>query len=197
MKIARWGLPVLIVTLAVTAGALQGRSQQASSDTSQTAPKSDSLAEASRRARAQQKSQPKPAHIWNNDNLPTQAGVSVVGTADTPAPAPAEAPQASEQPAADTAQLQSAIQEAKDKVLGLAQDVDIAQRKFSLDSDMYYGKTDYKEDKAGKAALDSETAAINDKKQQLAEARAILASLQGKLSPSKDQKQPPSGAKQN
>lgn len=198
MKIARWGWPVLIVTLAVTAGALLGRSQQASQDTTQPAPKTDSLAEAARRARAQQKSQPKPTHVWNNDNLPTQAGVSVVGTADTSvATAPAETPQAPVQSAQDTAQLQSALNQAKEKVAALAQDVDIAQRKLTLDSDMYYGKTDYQEDKTGKAALDSEMAAINDKKKQLAEAQAILASLQGKLGPSKDQKQPPSGPKQN
>ena len=53
---------------------------------------------------------------------------------------------------------------------------------------MYYGKTNYQDDKAGKVALDTEQADVSNKKRELQEARDILASLQGKSSPSSDQK---------
>jgi hypothetical protein len=91
-------------------------------------------------------------------------------------------------PVENDGQLSAAIQQAKDKIADLEQNLDIAQRKFTLDSDMYYGKTNYQDDKAGKAALDTERAEVTNKKRELQEARDILASLQGKAGPSSDQK---------
>ncbi len=66
-------------------------SQQASSQTAaqsssqsatpaQTAPV-DPLVAAARKAREQKKDQPKPARVFDNDNIPTQGGVSSVGSA--------------------------------------------------------------------------------------------------------------------
>ena len=66
-------------------------SQQASSQTAaqssspsaapaQAAPV-DPLAAAARKAREQKKDQPKPARVFDNDNIPTQGGVSSVGSA--------------------------------------------------------------------------------------------------------------------
>ncbi len=66
-------------------------SQQASSHTAtqsssqsaapaQTAPV-DPLVAAARKAREQKKDQPKPARVFDNDNIPTQGGVSAVGSA--------------------------------------------------------------------------------------------------------------------
>jgi hypothetical protein len=65
-------------------------SQQASSQTAaqsssqsaapaQTAPV-DPLVAAARKAREQKKNQPKPARVFDNDNIPTQGGVSAVGS---------------------------------------------------------------------------------------------------------------------
>jgi DNA repair exonuclease SbcCD ATPase subunit len=65
-------------------------SQQASSPTAaqsssqsaapaQTAP-IDPLVAAARKAREQKKDQPKPARVFDNDNIPTQGGVSAVGS---------------------------------------------------------------------------------------------------------------------
>ena len=117
--------------------------------------------------------------------------MSVVGSTETPAAAPAPVPGevagAQAVPIENKGQLDPAIQQAKDKIASLEQDVDIAQRKFTLDSDMYYGKTNYQDDKAGKAALDVERADIENKKKQLQDARDILASLQAKASPIPDQ----------
>jgi hypothetical protein len=81
----------------------------------------------------------------------------------------------------EQSQLQSAVQEAQDKISDLKKDVDIAQRKFSLDSDMYYGKPDYAADRDGKKALDNEQANLKDKQDQLQQAEKELAELQAKL----------------
>jgi hypothetical protein len=158
-----------------------------------------SPADAARKAREQKKQQPKPAHVWDDDNLPKGRGVNVVGQPETPAAASnanspdagAAAPAAAGQappPAAATpmspkeqSQLQSAVQEAQDKISDLKKDVDIAQRKFSLDSDMYYGKPDYAADRDGKKALDNEQADLKDKQDQLQQAEKELAELQAKL----------------
>lgn len=191
MRMTRFGRSLLMLTIAVTARSAPTRSQsqQAAQQTSSAAPQTESPADAARHSREQKKSQPKPARVWDNDNIPKEGnGVSVVGSTETPASAPAESATAPAPPVENNGQLSAAIQQAKDKIADLEQDLDIAQRKFTLDSDMYYGKTNYQDDKAGKAALDTEQADIANKKRELQEARDILASLQGKASPSSDQK---------
>lgn len=191
MRMTRFGWSLLMLTIAVTARSAPARSQsqQAAQQTSSAAPQTESPADAARHSREQKKSQPKPAHVWDNDNIPKRGeGVSVVGSTETPAPAPAEGVVAPAVSVENKGQLDAAIQQAKDKIADLEQNLDIAQRKFTLDSDMYYGKTNYQDDKAGKAALDTEQADVTNKKRELQEARDILASLQGKSSPSSDQK---------
>jgi hypothetical protein len=193
MKITRLGWPILLFTLAAASSAAmaQSQSQQSAQQSSDDTSKQDPLVEAARKTREQKKAQPKAAHVWNDENIPKQGeGVSVVGSTET-APAPGEAAPAPHPVSAqDKAQLNSAVRQAKEKVAALEQDVDIAQRKFSLDSDMYYGKTNYQDDKAGKAALDAEQADVANKKLQLKEAQEILASLQTKLSSSTNEKKP-------
>jgi hypothetical protein len=189
MRISRLGWPLLLFTIAATASSARSQSQQPAQQTSNAAPQTELPADAARHSREQKKSQPKPAHVWDNDNIPKEGnGVSVVGSTETPAPAPAEGAAAPAVSVENKGQLDAAIQQAKDKIADLEQNLDIAQRKFTLDSDMYYGKTNYQDDKAGKAALDTEQADVTNKKRELQEARDILASLQGKSSPSSDQK---------
>jgi hypothetical protein len=67
------------------------------------APQEDSLAAAARRTREQKKDIPKPAKVFDNDNIPTQGGVSTVGSSSSApsgesnaaTPAPGAAPAAS------------------------------------------------------------------------------------------------------
>jgi len=182
MKPMRWGLLALIAVLLGSAAPSMAQTQQAAPP----APSSESPADAARRVREQKKAQPKPARVWDNDNLPSaQGGVNVVGDASPAARAAAAASvdqtAAPELSATDRDQVQSAIQEAKGKIADLRQDVSIAQRKYTLDSEMYYGKPDYADDKAGKASLDSESAALKDKQEQLKQAEQILDSMQAKL----------------
>ncbi|MFZ0038650.1 MAG: hypothetical protein WAK91_14565 [Candidatus Acidiferrales bacterium] len=196
MRITRLGWPLLLFTIAATSSSApaQSQSQQTAQQPSDSAPKTESPAEAARHSRELKKSQPKPAHVWDNDSIPKQGdGVNVVGSTAPPVSASA-APEASAESVENKTQLDAAIQQAKGKVASLEQDLDFAQRKYTLDSDMYYGKTNYQDDKAGKTALDAEQADVANKKQQLQQARDILASLQGKAGSSSDQKKPTSSA---
>jgi hypothetical protein len=47
-------------------------------------PPQDSLAAAARKAREQKKDAPKPARVFDNDNIPTHGGVSSVGSESSP-----------------------------------------------------------------------------------------------------------------
>lgn len=65
--------------------ASQGQSQASGqSDASQSsAPQQESLADAARKARESKKEQPKPAHVYDNDNLPGGT-ISTVGKSEQP-----------------------------------------------------------------------------------------------------------------
>jgi len=207
------GLLALAAGLAVSAAAAFGLppsaapASQSSNSSGQTsanqtgtgqAGAATSPADAARKARELKKQQPKPAHVWDDDNLPKEGGLNVVGQPEIEAaPAnvappiggrqgqggpPAAAPTPAPMPAKEQSQVQSAIQEERDKIADLKKDIDVAQRKFSLDSDMYYGKPDYAGDRDGKRALDTEQAGLKDKQQQLEQAQQELALLEAKLS---------------
>jgi len=189
----------LVAGLAVSVSPVFGQQQNAapasqSSTSANQAPAAGSPADAARKARKQKKQQAKPAHVWNDENLPKGGGVNVVGQPENAgAAANANSPEAGAgaaqagPPAAaplspkEQGQLQSAVQEAQDKIADLKKDVDIAQRKLSLDSDMYYGKPDYAADREGKKALDNEQAALKDKRLELEQAEKELAELQAKV----------------
>jgi len=192
------GLPQAAATQQETQ---QKAEQQAPSQTPpQPAPASP--AEAARRLREQKKDQIKTARVWDNDNLPktgapapassessstatpsSPEGPASNASASTaqPANSAAPAPPTEQMSAKEKAQLDAAVAEAKEKIDDLKKDLDIAQRKFALDSDTYYGKPNYAADPAGKSALDAETAAIADLKQQVQQAEQLLAEMQAKL----------------
>jgi hypothetical protein len=79
--------------------ASQAQSQTSSSATQTPPAQEDSVAAAARRAREQKKETPKPAKIFDNDNLPTSGGVSTVGTSSAEG-ATGEAAEAGESKAA-------------------------------------------------------------------------------------------------
>jgi hypothetical protein len=195
----------LAVGLAVNGSPAFGRAQSSdaagqSSTSSGQAAAPASAADAARKSRDQKKQAAKSTHVWDDDNIPKTGGVSVVGSAAAPdanaapagnngvaanpvspsAPAPAPAPSAAISPKEQT-QMQAAVLEAQEKIADLKKDVDIAERRFGLDSDSYYGRPNYAADREAKRALDSEQAQLEDKKQQLHQAEQMLAELQAKL----------------
>jgi hypothetical protein len=210
LQIASLTLTTLAVGLAVNGSPAFGRAQSSdaagqSSTSSGQAAAPASAADAARKSRDQKKQAAKSTHVWDDDNIPKTGGVSVVGSAAAPdanaapagnngvaanpvspsAPAPAPAPGAPGAGAAispkEQTQMQAAVLEAQEKIADLKKDVDIAERRFGLDSDSYYGRPNYAADREAKRALDSEQAQLEDKKQQLHQAEQMLAELQAKL----------------
>jgi len=181
MKIAHGALIILLV---LPLGNAWARPQQTAPPPDQQ--QNDSLAAASRRAQEQKKDQKKAAKVWDNDNLPTAPGaVSVVG--QTPAAASPAGDAVSEN-AADETNASGATPEGKpadhvdvgaleDQLKDLRTDLDILQRKYTLDQQTYYGKTNYAADKAGAAALQDEKAQIDAKQQEIDDIQNKLNSL--------------------
>lgn len=186
MKLARWGLAILLAAPANLAFARQQTDQQ-----------DDSLAAAARRAREQKKQQAKSPKVWTNDDVPKNpASVSVVGQLELTSAAPSsddaassdKKPGSPETPAAKTASpadKKAAIEEqllaAKENLQTLQNDFDILQRKLVLDQQMYHGKPDYASDKAGAAALKDEQDQLDAKQQEMMDAQTKIADLQAQL----------------
>jgi hypothetical protein len=184
MRIAIWGLAILLASLVGTADAQQQTQEQAE----------NSIAAAARRARENKKEHAKPTKVWDNDNIPTSAAsLSVVGKAppaDNSANQPANVPPGSAAPGAANsasadASKKSAVEAdlaaAKERLQTLQNDLDIAQRKFTLDRQMYYSKPDYAADKVGAATLEDEQSQLEAKGQEVADAKKRVADLEEKL----------------
>lgn len=199
MKLANWGLAILLVSPIAMVASASAQSQ----DASQPDQQQDSLAAAARRAREQKKEEPKAAKVWDNDNLPSTPGtVSVVGgagengasetsgqseqgqqqqgqqAANSNAPAPAS----DKEKAANAAELAAD----QDQLKSLKTDLDIAQRKLVLDQQMYYQKPDYASDKAGAAALKDEQDQIAAKQQQIDDLQKKIDALQSQSGAASD-----------
>jgi hypothetical protein len=184
MRIANWGLAILLASLVGTADGQQQTQEQAE----------NSIAAAARRARENKKEHAKPTKVWDNDNIPTSAAsLSVVGNAppaDNSANQPANVPPGSAAPGAANsasadASKKSAVEAdlaaAKERLQTLQNDLDIAQRKSTLDSQMYYSKPDYAADKVGAATLEDEQSQLEAKRQEVADAKKRVADLEEKL----------------
>jgi hypothetical protein len=167
MKLAKWGLAIFLVYPLTIASAQP-------QDAAQSAQPQDSLAAAARRAREQKKDQPKPAKVWDNDNIPSQQGaISVVGNAsaasdEASGQTQAQAAASPKQEAKPDAAAKAAELEADNHQLeSLKADLDLLQRKFVLDQQSYYVKPDYSSDREGAAALKEEQDQIDAKQLQI------------------------------
>ena len=151
-----------------------------------------SVAEAARRARDQKKTAAKPVRTLTNDDLPA-ARVSGANAAEAQinpakaednAAATSDASQAQAAPVNDektreqNAENAAALEHAKKELAQAEHELDVTQRKAALDSDAYYSKTDFANDKDGKANLDAEAQQISDKKQAVEALKARVAELQ-------------------
>jgi hypothetical protein len=197
------GLGILLV---LSAGAASAQSA-APPSAGQSA--SDPLAAAAKRVQDSKKDPSKTARVWDNDNIP-KAGheISVVGSneavadgtnpavvADANAGAPPDGGAGGANPAAPPpgpapnqaeldAKIQAQIAGAKENIASMKTDLDLMQRTLVLDSQMYYSKPDYSNDRAGARKLTDEQAKIADKQQAIDEAEKKLAELQTLLNAS-------------
>jgi hypothetical protein len=189
MRIAHLGLGILLV---IPVGLVHAQSVSGQAD-------ADPLAAAAKRARDDKKDASKPAHVWDNDTIP-KAGqtISVVGqTTDASGDGTAVATDGTNNPAdvngtatsqgspsgvanagGEGAYVQSRIANAKEKLASLRTDLDLMQRTLALDSQMYYSKPDYSNDRAGAQKLADEQAQIASKQQTIDEQEKEIAALQ-------------------
>lgn len=189
MKIAHWGLGILLV---MPMGIAVGQAQSPSQDTQAPAP-ADPLAAAAKQAREAKKDQPKPARVWNDDTIPkSNAGISVVGKTPDDSNAGAVAAHVAAKGAAGSgggaaagtgnrAALERSIANAKEKLATIKVDLDLLQRTYTLDSQMYYGKPDYASDADGLAKLKDEQNQIAAKQQEMDEEQKKLDDLNAEL----------------
>jgi hypothetical protein len=171
----------------------QAQTQNQPQSTSQKSDQQDPLAAAARRAREQQKNQPRATKVWDNDNLPAAPeAVSVVGTAPAGSgdqsastrPAAAQQSKSSESgaSAADRkADLEKQLKAAKAHLKSAQTDLDIATRTYQLDQQTYYSNPNYLLDTAGAAKLKREQSDVNSKKQEVEGAQKQVDDLNSKL----------------
>jgi len=180
MQIAKCGLVILLVLPAGMAVAQQEQPQQ---------PQTDSLAAAARRARAQNKEKPKAAIVWNNDNISStkNAPINILGHA-APADEDSSSPPATSEPAAkpaaapaNKASLDDALKAAKASLESLQTDLDLLQRKYTLDQMMFDGNPNSRKDKDGAANLQDQQDQIDAKQQEIADAQKKIDDLQEQL----------------
>ncbi len=182
MKLAKWGLAILLASPIAIVPAVSAQSQ----DAAQSGQSQDSLAAAARRAREEKKDEPKPAKVWDNDNIPSNPGaVSVVGDAnqgvqgqDQAAGSTDSSQQAPPADSKDKAAISAELDSDQQQLKSLKTDLDFAQRKLVLDQQMYYGKPDYSSDKAGGAALKDEQDQIAAKQQEIDDLQQKIDALQ-------------------
>ncbi len=190
MKIAHWALGILLI---MPMGIAVGQAQSPSQDAQAPAPvPTDSLAAAAKQAREAKKDQPKPARVWDDDSVPkSNAAISVVGqTPDDSAGAAAATAAANGAPGAggaaagagNRAALERSIANAKDKLATIKVDLDLLQRTYTLDSQMYYIKPDYASDADGAAKLKDEQDQIAAKQQEMDEEQKKIDDMNAELS---------------
>jgi len=139
------------------------------------APQEDSIAAAARRTREQKKDTPKPTKVFDNDNIPTQGGVSSVGNA--PSSSPSDNPASAQGKGAGGGSASGGNDEKswRDKFASLRHkldqdqaDLDVMQRELAV-----LGLQDYSDPMKGmqqgwtRSDINDKTAAIEAKKKQI------------------------------
>jgi hypothetical protein len=158
-----------------------------------------SVADAARRSREQKKNAPKAVRTLTNDNLPAATAAESKPAAapsdqtasdrsqpapDAPAVAdkkPTEALAEQEKRAQKKAEVEASLKQAKADLAQCEGQLSVLERKQALDSNSYYSKTDYRQDTAGKAALDADAQEISDKKSQVEALKTKIAGLQAEI----------------
>jgi hypothetical protein len=196
---ARWGLALLLVS-PVGAAVAQPRQDQTPPPAPQQ--EQDPVAAAARHARDQKKDQTKAAKVYDNDSIPNVPGaINIVGQAPSASDASVNPPAADQAAAAASGQgnntvpgavakpanaaaVSAELDAAKAQLLSLQKDLDILQRKFALDQQMFLVNPNKDSDREGAAVLKNEQTQMAAKQQEVADAQKKVDELQAKLGPS-------------
>jgi hypothetical protein len=165
--------------LALTACLTTGRAQETQSS-------QPSVAEAARRAREQQKNQPKATKVFTDDDISNLKGtISVVGT--LPAPPPKTTSQATtttqaKGPVKDEAYWRKRFADARRALADDSRELDVLQREYNLKQIQFYSNPNVAlREQYSRKDLDDTLAQINAKKQDVDKDNQALNDLQDEL----------------
>jgi chromosome segregation ATPase len=150
-----------------------------------------SLAEASKRAKEQQKSEPKTAKVYTDDDLENLKGqISIVGTEPAPPAADADAAAAKPEPASnasakgaqDEAYWRNKFAAARRTLADNSKELDILQREFNLKQVQYYANpNEALQQQHSREDLNDTQAEITAKKQDVDKDNQAISDLQDEL----------------
>jgi len=171
-----------LAALFAFAGFMAGVSY-AQQDASQQ-PASDPVADAARKARADQKTAPKPKKVFTNDDMPSAP----------PAAAPAATPAAGGQAAASGAEedaennpkseayWRKRFQTQRDKISNVEQELDVLQRELNKDQVQYYNDPQKAlMQQHDRSDINDKTARVDAKKKELESLKQQLSDMEDDL----------------
>ena len=178
-------LPALAAILVIPTSAWSRQASQAQGQAAQSsATQPDSLADAARRAKEQKKEEPKSAKVFTNEDLPTNATISVVGTASAPAPAKtSEATPAGAAGSSGEKMWRDKFAKLNHKLEQDQSELDILQRELAILNTQYYGGDPMKGLQQGlsqaditakRDKIDAKTKDVADDQQAISDAEADL-----------------------
>jgi hypothetical protein len=176
------GVTFAAITLCAAAQQAQAQPQQ----------QQDSIVEAARKAREQQKKETKPAKVYTNEDITQLKGdVSVVGPAPAPAPAAATADKGATPDKAaasddtngkDEAGWRKKFAEARKTLADDSKELDILQREFNLKQQQYYSDPNVAlREQNSRKDLDDTQAHIDAKKADVAKDTQAISDLEEAL----------------
>ncbi len=148
-----------------------------------------SVAEASRKAKEQQKNQPKDMKVYTNEDVVNLKGdISVVGTAPAPpepaatattaAGAPVKGTAGAKEPVKDEAYWRGKFADARRKLADDSKELDVLQREYNLKQIQYYSNPDVAlREQYSRKDLDDTLAEIDKKKQDVERDNAAIERL--------------------
>jgi hypothetical protein len=160
---------------------------QSESPSQAPAAQQDPLAEAARKAREQRKEAPKAAKVFTNDNIPTEGGISAVGSAAEPAPSSKEAAGsakagANAAPANDEKTWRARFSSLRHKLDQDQAELSIMQRELGVLSVQFYSDPNKQmQQQLSRADIDKKTADIEAKKKQVADDQQAISDAEDDL----------------
>ncbi len=154
----------------------------AQQDTSQQ-PSTDAVAEAARKARAEQKTAPKPKKVFTNDDMPATPAETSAKPAEG---APGETQAASEggdenNPKSET-YWRKRFQKLRDKISQTEQELDVLQRELNKDQVQYYPDPQKAlQQQYSRSDINEKTAKIEAKKKELESLKQQMSDLEDDL----------------
>lgn len=164
--------------LAGASGAQQDASQQ---------PSGDAVADAARKARAEQKTAPKPKKVFTNDDIPSHPPATTA-----PAPAAASGGQAEVSTAGDReapennpkseAYWRKRFQKQREKISNAEQELDVLQRELNKDQVQYYNDPQKAlMQQHDRSDINEKTAKVDAKKKEIEALKQQLSDMEDDL----------------